>query len=108
MWSFSSGKDTRKDFLKRGVDNRFDPTVSFLLTHTNQTLRLCPPLAFTKGVIMTRRNIDWVQRLGLAATVCAMSALVITDGLQWTSAPAYASEERRDRRDDRQDDRKDA
>ena len=37
--------------------------------------------------------------------------LVITDGLQWTSVPAYATErgeERRDDRGDRRDDRRDA
>ena len=42
---------------------------------------------------MTRRNFDWMQGVGLGATVFAMSALVITDGLQWTSVPAYAAGE---------------
>ena len=58
-----------------------------------------------------RQNVDWRQGLGLAATVFAMSALVITDCLQWTSTPAYATdraEERRDDLDDRRDDRRDA
>ena len=58
---------------------------------------------------MTRRRHNWVPAFGLVATVCAMSTLVVTDVLQWTSATAYASgPERRDRRDDRQDDRRDA
>ena len=60
---------------------------------------------------MTRRNFNWVQGIGLVGTVFAMSALVITAGLQWTSVPAYATErgeERRDDRGDRRDDRGDA
>ena len=56
---------------------------------------------------MTRQNVDWRHGLGLATTVLAMSALVITDGLQWTSVPAYAAERREERRDDRGDRRDD-
>ena len=60
---------------------------------------------------MTRRNVDWAQGMGFVSTVFGLSMLVMATGLQWTSAPAYATErgeERRDRRDDRQDDRRDA
>jgi hypothetical protein len=100
------------DLLKSTNDHPFQD----YLTHIYQTPRLSLPrwfftLVSMKGGIMTRRNLDWVQGLGLAATVLALSSLVITDGLQWTSAPAYAGdrgEQRRDKRDDRQDDRQDA
>jgi len=66
---------------------------------------------FTEERSMTKRNFSWVQGIGLVATVFAMSALVITHGLQWTSVLAYATEraeERRGDRGDRRDDRKDA
>ena len=50
---------------------------------------------------MSRRNFDCVQPIGLATTVFAVSVLVITAGLQWTSVPAYATERAEDRRDAR-------
>src|SRR6185295_356690 len=59
---------------------------------------LCVPSR--KEYSMTRRNFNWAQGIGLAATVFAVSVLVITAGPQWTSVPAYAT--------DRGDERKDA
>jgi hypothetical protein len=59
---------------------------------------------------MSRRNFDGVP-IGLVATVFAVSALVITAGLQWTSVPAYATErgdERKDARDTKQTGREEA
>ena len=60
---------------------------------------------------MTRRNCSWVRRVGLVATVFAVSVLVTTTGVQWLSAPAHATErakDRRDARDTRQEGREDA
>ena len=60
---------------------------------------------------MSRRNFNCVQPLGLVTTVCAISALIITAGLQWTPVPANATErgeERRDARDTRQTGRDEA
>jgi hypothetical protein len=60
---------------------------------------------------MSRRNFDCVQPMGLITTVFAVSALVITAGLLWTSVPAYATErgeERKDARDTKQTGREDA
>ena len=54
----------------------------------------------------TYRNPCWVRRIGLTATVLALSALVISAGLQ--AVPSYATEnakERRDARDTRQEGR---
>jgi hypothetical protein len=39
--------------------------------------------------------------MGLVTTVFAVSALVMTAGLLWTSVPAYATERGEDRRDAR-------
>lgn len=50
---------------------------------------------------MSRRNVDCVQPMGLVTTVFAVSALVMTAGLLWTSVPAYATERGEDRRDAR-------
>lgn len=60
---------------------------------------------------MSRRNFDCVLPIGLVTTVLAVSALVITAGLQWTSVPAYATErgeERKDARDTKQTGREEA
>jgi hypothetical protein len=60
---------------------------------------------------MTQNKIRWVQGIGLIATVFALSAMIITDGLQWMSVPAYATErgkDRRDARDTRQEGREEA
>jgi len=50
---------------------------------------------------MSRRNFNCVQPLGLVTTVCAISALIITAGLQWTPVPANATERGEERRDAR-------
>jgi hypothetical protein len=94
------------DFLSKTVHHAA-PLDHHLSAHSH---RVGVPIVGSpdKEWIMTRRNFDWVQGMGLVATVFALSALVITDGLQWMSATAYATErgeERRDMRDDRQDDR---
>jgi len=60
---------------------------------------------------MTRSNVDWMQGMGLVATVFAVSVLVIPAGLQWTLVPAYATErgeERKEARDTKQAGREEA
>ena len=60
---------------------------------------------------MSRRNFDCVQPIGLITTVFALSALLITAGLQWTLGPANATErgeERKDARDTKQAGREEA
>ena len=60
---------------------------------------------------MSRRNFGCMQPMGLVTRVFAVSALVITAGLQWTPVPADATErggERKDARDTKQTGREEA